>query len=61
MSCPICGNETVQAMRPFCSKRCADIDLANWMRGKYVVAPENADENDEAELRVPGFTRTPIN
>ncbi len=48
-------------MRPFCSKRCADIDLANWMRGKYVVASENADENDEAELRVPGFTRTPIN
>lgn len=50
MSCPICGNETVQAVRPFCSKRCADVDLANWIRGKYVVVSDDAEEADEAEL-----------
>ena len=50
MSCPICGNDTVPAVRPFCSKRCADVDLANWLRGKYVVASDDAEEADEAEL-----------
>ncbi|WP_317057196.1 DNA gyrase inhibitor YacG [Roseovarius rhodophyticola] len=61
MSCPICGKDTVQAVRPFCSKRCADVDLANWMRGKYVVASDDADEADEVELRLPDFTKRPMN
>ncbi|MFV0385780.1 DNA gyrase inhibitor YacG [Paracoccus sp. (in: a-proteobacteria)] len=36
-ACPICGKESAAAYRPFCSKRCADIDLARWLRGDYVV------------------------
>lgn len=37
MSCPICGKESQPEYRPFCSKRCADVDLAKWLRGAYVI------------------------
>ncbi|WP_299867085.1 DNA gyrase inhibitor YacG [uncultured Roseobacter sp.] len=51
MSCPICGNATTPEMRPFCSKRCADRDLARWFNGSYAVPstdPEDIEELDEA-------------
>lgn len=47
--CPICGRPEAPAMRPFCSKRCADIDLSRWLKGVYAVpAVENEDGPDEA-------------
>ena len=46
--CPICAKATLPAYTPFCSKRCADIDLAHWFRGSYAVAAvENDDDADE--------------
>lgn len=48
MSCPICKKPTVQAYRPFCSKRCADIDLGKWFGGGYSVPSEDLDEAEEA-------------
>ena len=47
MSCPICDRETVKAYRPFCSKRCADIDLGRWFGGVYTL-DDNEDEGAEA-------------
>ena len=44
MSCPICREETVQEYRPFCSRRCADIDLARWMSGSYAVPSEREED-----------------
>lgn len=44
MSCPICGKDTVQTYRPFCSKRCADRDLANWFNGDYAVPDSPSSE-----------------
>ncbi len=41
MSCPICRKPTVAAYRPFCSKRCADIDLGRWMRGSYAIPTDD--------------------
>ncbi|MGR3197428.1 MAG: DNA gyrase inhibitor YacG, partial [Paracoccus sp. (in: a-proteobacteria)] len=34
---PICGKDSQPRYRPFCSKRCADVDLAKWLRGDYVI------------------------
>ncbi|MTH99327.1 MULTISPECIES: DNA gyrase inhibitor YacG [Alphaproteobacteria] len=48
MSCPICGEDTVTKFRPFCSKRCADIDLAKWLNGSYAV-PSQREEDVESE------------
>lgn len=43
--CPICGNETTdEKYRPFCSKRCADVDLGRWFNGSYVISAEKIDE-----------------
>lgn len=54
-ACPICGKDRVQAYRPFCSKRCADVDLARWLRGEYVIPGAPIDdpsaENDEGSER----------
>lgn len=49
MSCPICGKETRAELRPFCSKRCADIDLGRWLSGQYAV-PSDDPEDVEAAL-----------
>ncbi len=40
MSCPICKKEAVERYRPFCSKRCADIDLGKWLTGAYAIPEE---------------------
>jgi endogenous inhibitor of DNA gyrase (YacG/DUF329 family) len=44
--CPICRRPTVERYRPFCSKRCADIDLNRWLSGAYVV-PGSADAEED--------------
>lgn len=48
MACPICKKETVAAYRPFCSKRCADVDLARWMSGSYALP--SAEEPNYEEI-----------
>lgn len=48
MSCPKCDKETVQDYRPFCSKRCADLDLASWLNGAYAVPSQDLEDLDEA-------------
>ncbi len=45
--CPICGKHRVQAFRPFCSKRCADLDLGNWFNEDYRIAAAEAGELDD--------------
>ena len=44
--CPICGKPHEPAYRPFCSKRCADIDLSRWLKGVYAI-PGAAREEEE--------------
>ena len=49
--CPECRDFADPAFRPFCSKRCADVDLNRWLKGVYAVpVTENDDEDgDKAE------------
>ncbi|MTD99712.1 DNA gyrase inhibitor YacG [Paracoccus sp. YIM 132242] len=44
MACPICNKAGVPQYRPFCSKRCADIDLGRWLRGAYVIPGQPLDD-----------------
>lgn len=48
MSCPICQSDTAKAFRPFCSKRCADLDLARWLGGRYAIPSEDPADMEEA-------------
>jgi len=45
--CPICTKPAVERFRPFCSKRCADLDLARWLKGDYAIAARETDDEDE--------------
>ncbi|MEO0960847.1 MAG: DNA gyrase inhibitor YacG [Pseudomonadota bacterium] len=45
--CTNCGKPMVTEYRPFCSKRCADIDLGKWMTGQYAIPSEDPDEAEE--------------
>ncbi len=47
-ACPICGREPGEKFRPFCSARCADVDLGRWITGQYRV-PGPAAEEEAAE------------
>lgn len=44
--CPICRKPASAALRPFCSRRCADVDLGRWLTGRYAIP---AEEDDAAE------------
>ncbi|HET6183560.1 MAG TPA: DNA gyrase inhibitor YacG [Acetobacteraceae bacterium] len=42
--CPICGKPADPRHRPFCSRRCADIDLGRWLGEAYRVPVDPASE-----------------
>ncbi len=52
LMCPICNNQSVPDLTPFCSKGCKNIDLVRWMKGSYVIPGESVDVeklDDEGE------------
>ncbi len=52
-ACPICGRAVEADFKPFCSKRCADIDLNRWLSGVYAV-PAKDDEDEDGERPAEG-------
>jgi hypothetical protein len=54
--CPICGKPPAASYRPFCSSRCANVDLHRWLTGVYSIPdgpeaealPGDVDGEDEA-------------
>jgi len=48
--CPICGKPTDPEVRPFCSKRCADVDLQRWFRGAYAIPAVENEEQPETDF-----------
>ena len=56
--CSICSAPAVREYRPFCSRRCADIDLARWLRGAYAIPGRaDVDEDGDATAAAAGATR----
>lgn len=52
-ACPICGKPEVETYRPFCSKRCADVDLNRWLTGAYAI-PVSEEDDEDGETSPPG-------
>ena len=48
--CAICGKPADEAFKPFCSKRCADVDLHRWLSGVYAVPVTEDEEEDERRI-----------
>jgi uncharacterized protein len=51
-ACRICRKPVVAQFRPFCSRRCADIDLNRWLSGAYAVPVTEDEEEDERRVEV---------
>ena len=47
--CPICGKPTTARHQPFCSVRCANIDLGRWLNGSYSIPTDEPPEDEPAE------------
>lgn len=45
--CPICGRPSLAAHVPFCSTRCADLDLSRWLGGGYRIPTDDRDADVE--------------
>ena len=40
----------VAAFKPFCSVRCANVDLARWLGGAYAISSDTADDDEDGEM-----------
>ncbi len=47
MACPICSKPTDAKYKPFCSRRCADVDLSRWLKGGYAIPGSPADDEED--------------
>jgi len=47
--CPICGKPAAPQCRPFCSPRCAQIDLGRWLNGNYRVETDEGPDDSDRE------------
>jgi uncharacterized protein len=56
-ACPICGESAVKRFRPFCSRRCADVDLNRWLSGVYAIPVGEDEEEDERRDKAAGGPR----
>jgi len=56
--CPVCGAPGLVAYRPFCSGRCADVDLLRWLRGAYVIQSTGDDDEDGSDGEAPPTPRS---
>ena len=45
--CPLCGRAAGTGFRPFCSKRCADLDLGRWLGDGYRIPGDPAPLADD--------------
>lgn len=51
--CAVCRKPVVEAHKPFCSTRCANVDLQRWFSGAYAVPVEEDDEAADPGARDP--------
>ena len=58
-TCPICGRPASGTTRPFCSRRCAEVDLGRWFSGAYRVPSTRLEPEDDDEDRLPADDRGP--
>jgi endogenous inhibitor of DNA gyrase (YacG/DUF329 family) len=46
--CPICKRHPSEPKyQPFCSSRCADVDLGRWFTGAYVIPVREDEPTDD--------------
>lgn len=51
--CAVCGKAQDPKLGPFCSKRCADVDLNRWFSGGYAIPAAEEDDPSDEDARPP--------
>lgn len=59
MNCPICRKPADERYRPFCSRRCADVDLGKWFGGDYALPSRSPQDIEEAQVAAAREARKP--
>lgn len=59
MSCPVCNRPMVSRYRPFCSERCANVDLGRWLGGHYAIPAEPIGTGEDPDTPPSGPRRDP--
>jgi endogenous inhibitor of DNA gyrase (YacG/DUF329 family) len=47
--CPTCGKPSSRQAYPFCSARCAEVDLNRWLSGQFVIPGRTLTDTDDDE------------
>jgi endogenous inhibitor of DNA gyrase (YacG/DUF329 family) len=55
--CPICRRKSEEAHAPFCSRRCADVDLHRWLSGAYAIPGSEEGEGEDGASSLPDRDR----
>ena len=50
--CFLCGEKATRPYTPFCSRRCSQLDLGNWLNEAYVIPAHEADEDADIETLI---------
>lgn len=48
MACPICSKPAQTPYAPFCSRRCADVDLSRWLKGSYAIPGKGGEDAEDS-------------
>jgi len=48
-ACPLCEQPAKAPHTPFCSHRCAQLDLGKWLTGSYTIPSYEAMEHSDVE------------
>ena len=51
--CSVCRKPAVVTFKPFCSQRCADVDLARWLTGAYAIPGGDSDADEDGDDAFP--------
>lgn len=47
--CPTCSKPSMRPHIPFCSARCAQIDLGKWLNGDYAIPAHEGEQDSNIE------------
>lgn len=56
--CPVCGRPAEAQYKPFCTKRCADIDLGRWLKESYRIPADEVGDDDASPSEREGRPET---
>ena len=57
--CPICKSASLAPHAPFCSLRCAQLDLGKWLNQDYVIPSHEFDDNTDLEKLTKQIDKAP--